>query len=74
MNISYDYYRVFYYVAKYKSFTGAAGALLNNQPNITRMIKKLEEEQRRLMEEIEEMNGGRKRSSSSFGRTEGRRA
>lgn len=44
MNISYDYYRVFYYVAKYKSFTGAAGALLNNQPNITRMIKKLEKE------------------------------
>lgn len=44
MNISYDYYRVFYYVAKYKSFTGAAAALLNNQPNITRMIKKLENE------------------------------
>lgn len=44
MNINYDYYRVFYYVAKYKSFTAAAGALLNNQPNVTRMIKKLEEE------------------------------
>ena len=44
MNISYDYYRVFYYVTKYKSFTGAAKALLNNQPNITRMMKKLEEE------------------------------
>lgn len=44
MNISYDYYRVFYYVAKYKSFTGAARALLNNQPNITRMMKKLENE------------------------------
>ncbi len=44
MNISYDYYRVFYYVAKYKSFTGAARALLNNQPNVTRIIKKLEEE------------------------------
>lgn len=44
MNISYDYYRVFYYVAKYKSFTGAASALLNNQPNITRMMKKLEAE------------------------------
>lgn len=44
MNISYDYYRVFYYVAKYKSFTGAAKALLNNQPNVTRMMKKLEEE------------------------------
>ena len=44
MNVSYDYYRVFYYVAKYKSFTGAANALVNNQPNITRMMKKLEEE------------------------------
>ncbi len=44
MNISYDYYRVFYYVAKLKSFTAAAQALMNNQPNITRMMKKLEEE------------------------------
>lgn len=44
MNINYDYYRVFYYVAKYKSFTGAANALMNNQPNITRMMKRLEEE------------------------------
>lgn len=44
MNISYDYYKVFYYVAKYKSFTGAAQALMNNQPNITRMMKKLEQE------------------------------
>lgn len=44
MNISYDYYRIFYYVAKYKSFTGAADALLNSQPNITRTMKKLEKE------------------------------
>lgn len=44
MNISYDYYRVFYYAAKYKSFTAAARALLNNQPNVTRMMKKLEDE------------------------------
>lgn len=44
MNVNYDYYRVFYYVAKHKSFTGAASALNNNQPNITRMMKKLEEE------------------------------
>lgn len=43
MNISYDYYRVFYYVAKYKSITAAAAALMNNQPNITRIIKKLED-------------------------------
>lgn len=44
MNISYDYYRIFYYVAKYKSFTRAAAVLLNNQPNITRSIKNLESE------------------------------
>ncbi len=44
MNISYEYYRVFYYAAKYKSFTGAARALVNNQPNVTRMMRKLEEE------------------------------
>lgn len=44
MNISYDYYRVFYYVAKYKNFTGAARALFNNQPNISRMMKRLEKE------------------------------
>ncbi|MBQ8894542.1 MAG: LysR family transcriptional regulator [Clostridia bacterium] len=44
MNISYDYYRIFYYAAKCGSFTHAAKALLNNQPNITRAIKALERE------------------------------
>ena len=44
MNISYDYYRIFYYVAKYGSFTAAANKLLNNQPNITRAMKVLESE------------------------------
>lgn len=44
MNIHYDYYKFFYYVAKYKSITGAAHALFQSQPNITRMMKKLEEE------------------------------
>lgn len=42
MQISYDYYRVFYYVAAYKSFTRAAEILLSNQPNLTRVIKNLE--------------------------------
>ncbi len=42
MYISYDYYRVFYYVAKYKNISQAAKLLLNNQPNITRTIKNLE--------------------------------
>lgn len=44
MNISYDSYRVFYYAAKYKSFSQAAAALYNNQPNVTRIIKRLESE------------------------------
>lgn len=44
MNISYDYYRVFYYVAKCRSITQAAAILMNNQPNVTRIIKKLENE------------------------------
>ena len=44
MNISYDYYRIFYYVAKCGSFTQAANILLNNQPNITRAMKTLESE------------------------------
>ena len=42
MNISYDHYKIFYYVAKYGSFTQAAEVLYNNQPNLTRAIKCLE--------------------------------
>jgi len=42
MNVSYDYYRVFYYVATFKNFTHAAEKLMNSQPNITRTIKQLE--------------------------------
>ena len=44
MYISYDHYRIFYYVAKFCSFTKAANALMNNQPNVTRAIKNLEGE------------------------------
>ena len=46
MNISYDSYRVFYYAAKYKSFSQAAAALYNNQPNVTRIIKRLESDRK----------------------------
>ena len=42
MYISYDYYRIFYYVAKCGSFTQAAKILMSNQPNLTRAIKSLE--------------------------------
>ncbi len=43
MKVTYDYYRIFYYVAKYRSFTRAAKVLLNSQPNITRTINNLED-------------------------------
>lgn len=44
MDISFDYYKVFYYVAKHKSFTVAAEKLFINQPNVTRTVKMLEEQ------------------------------
>ena len=38
MLVNYEYYRVFYHVARYGSFTAAARALHTGQPNITRTI------------------------------------
>ena len=42
MNIGYDSYRIFYYVAKYGNVTQAANVLMLSQPNVTRSIKNLE--------------------------------
>ena len=42
LQINLDSYRVFYYVAQYRSFTKAAEILYSNQPNVTRTIKNLE--------------------------------
>ena len=44
MYINYEYYRIFYFVAKYQNFTQAANILMSNQPNVTRSMKKLENE------------------------------
>ena len=44
MAVTYDYYRIFYYVARYHSFTRAAKILENSQPNITRAMNNLEHE------------------------------
>ncbi len=44
MNINFEYYKTFYYVAKYGSISKAADVLMYNQPNITRSVKKLENE------------------------------
>lgn len=43
MDVSYDSYKIFYYVAKYRSFTGAAKALYAEQPNVTRAVRNLEQ-------------------------------
>ena len=43
MRISYEYYNIFYYVARYQSISKAAKVLSNSQPNITRIISKLED-------------------------------
>ena len=42
MLVNYEYYKIFYYVAKYQNFTKAAVELDNNQPNISRSVKNLE--------------------------------
>lgn len=42
MDINFEYYKIFYYVAKYRNMTKAATALGSNQPNVTRIMKLLE--------------------------------
>lgn len=44
MQVNFEYYKIFYYVAKYKNFTKAANALGNSQPNVTRTMNCLEQE------------------------------
>lgn len=44
MNISFEYYKIFYYVAKYENITKAALVLKSSQPNVTRIIHLLEEQ------------------------------
>ncbi len=42
MDINFEHYKIFYYVAKYENITKAATALGSNQPNVTRIMKLLE--------------------------------
>ena len=44
MNVNFEYYKIFYYVAKYENFTKAARVLGNSQPNITRAMNSLEQQ------------------------------
>lgn len=42
MDINFEYYKIFYYAAKYLNITKAAAVLGSNQPNVTRIIRLLE--------------------------------
>lgn len=42
LNVNLEYYKIFYYVAKYQNFTKAAHALGSSQPNVTRAMNCLE--------------------------------
>ena len=44
MYVDWEYYKIFYYVAKYQNLTRAARVLGNNQPNITHTMNKLEDQ------------------------------
>ena len=44
MNSNFEYYKIFYYVAKYENLTKAATALKTSQPAVTRTIHNLEGE------------------------------
>ena len=42
MDVNFEYYKIFYYVAKYRNLARAADALLTSQPTVTRTVKNLE--------------------------------
>lgn len=44
MSANFEYYKIFYYVAKYKNITQAANVLMSTQPSVTRSIQNLEHE------------------------------
>jgi DNA-binding transcriptional LysR family regulator len=44
MSVNFEYYKIFYYVAKYQNFTIAAKALLSSQPSVSRCMQALESE------------------------------
>ena len=44
MNINFEYYKVFYIIAKNRNITKAANELNITQPSISRMLKTMEEQ------------------------------
>ena len=68
MDVNFEYYKIFYYVAKYHNFTKAAQALNNSQPNITRAMNCLEQFQ--IAEEELADSSGLSHGSVSIGASE----
>ena len=44
MDVNFEYYKIFYYAAKYNNFTRAARVLGKSQPNVTRAMNCLEQQ------------------------------
>lgn len=44
MSVSFEYYKIFYYVAKYENITAAAKVLFLSQPTVSHYIRSLEKE------------------------------
>ena len=44
MNINFEYFKVFYYVAKNKNISKAANELMISQPAISKTLRNLEEQ------------------------------
>ena len=49
MDVNFEYYKIFYYVARYHNFTKAAKVLGNSQPNVTRAMNCLEQQLGRIL-------------------------
>ena len=49
MNVNFEYYKIFYYVARYHNFTKEEKVLGNRQPNVTRAMNCLEQQLGRIL-------------------------
>ena len=64
MDVNFEYYKIFYYVAKYNNFTRAARVLGNSQPNVTRAMNCLEDVYKR--QSVYYGAGRRKKAGGTF--------
>ena len=60
MNVNFEYYKIFYYVARYHNFTKAAKVLGNSQPNVTRAMNCLEQQLKNTFRQDEQGSAAHK--------------